>query len=130
MTVSTKSHEDSHKSKWMIIHYAIIILIIINIIVSLITMKNNDVKTIVNEIEATKVWGTENYEKLQKIMQSDAYKENYAQNLDAMIMQMESSDQASNTLDIPTSEDSTITSENIQTWSDTNEVTLPETRSD
>jgi hypothetical protein len=48
-------------------------------------------------------------------MQSDAYKENYAQNLDAMIMQMESSDQASNTLDIPTSEDSTITSENIQT---------------
>lgn len=130
MTVSTKSHEDSHKSTWMIIHYAIIILIIINIIVSLITMKNNDVKTIVNEIEATKVWGTENYEKLQKIMQSDAYKENYAQNLDAMIMQMESSDQASNTLDIPTSEDSTITSENIQTWSDTNEVTLPETRSD
>ena len=51
---------------------------------------NANLKSALNEIEATKVWGKENYEKLQKIMASDAYKANYAENLDAMILQTES----------------------------------------
>ena len=39
-------------------------------------------------LEIMKVGGKENYEKLQLIMQSDSYKEQYAQNLDVMLEQI------------------------------------------
>jgi hypothetical protein len=67
-------------------HYlsiVIIILIVINIIVNVLSMKT------VENIEIMKVGGKENYEKLQVIMQSDAYKEQYAQNLELMLQQIQ-----------------------------------------
>jgi len=67
-------------------HYlsiVIIVLIVINIIVNVLSMKT------VENIEIMKVGGKENYEKLQVIMQSDAYKEQYAQNLELMLQQIQ-----------------------------------------
>lgn len=67
-------------------HYlsiVIIVLIIINIIVNVLSMKT------VENIEIMKVGWKENYEKLQVIMQSDAYKEQYAQNLELMLQQIQ-----------------------------------------
>lgn len=67
-------------------HYlsiVIIVLIIINIIVNVLNMKT------VENIEIMKVGWKENYEKLQVIMQSDAYKEQYAQNLELMLQQIQ-----------------------------------------
>ena len=67
-------------------HYlsiAIIVLIIVNIIVNILNMKT------VENIEVMKVGWKENYEKLQVIMQSDAYKEQYAQNLELMLQQIQ-----------------------------------------
>ncbi len=61
----------------------IIVLIVINIIVNVLSMKT------VENIEIMKVGGKENYEKLQVIMQSDAYKEQYAQNLELMLQQIQ-----------------------------------------
>ncbi len=40
-------------------------------------------------LEIMKVGGKENYEKLQLIMQSDSYKEQYSQNLDIMLEQIQ-----------------------------------------
>ncbi len=65
------------------LHIAIIVLIIINIIVNVISMKSAE------NIEIMKVWGSENYEKLKVIMGSDAYKEQYAQNLELMLQQVQ-----------------------------------------
>ncbi len=65
------------------LHIAIIILIAINIIINIISMKSAE------NIEIMKVWWAENYEKLKVIMQSDSYKEQYAQNLELMLQQIQ-----------------------------------------
>ena len=41
------------------------------------------------KMETLKVGGQENFEKLEKIMKSEAYKEQYAQSLDLMLQQLE-----------------------------------------
>ena len=41
------------------------------------------------KMETLKVGGQENFEKLEKIMKSDAYKEQYSQSLDLMLQQLE-----------------------------------------
>ncbi len=67
-------------------HYlsiGIIVLIIINIIVNVLSMNT------IENIEIMKVGWKENYEKLQVIMGSDAYKEQYAQNLELMLQQIQ-----------------------------------------
>lgn len=76
MSVSENKH-NHHLS------IVIIILIVTNIIVNVINMKTTE------NIEIMKVGGKENYEKLQVIMQSDAYKEQYAQNLELMLQQIQ-----------------------------------------
>ena len=63
---------------------SIIVLIVINIIASVLSMKTAE------NIEIMKVGGRENYEKLQVIMQSDTYKQQYAQNLELMLQQLQS----------------------------------------
>lgn len=40
-------------------------------------------------IEIMKVWGKENYEKLQLIMGSDEYKAQYSENLELMLQQIQ-----------------------------------------
>ena len=109
----------------MLIHTTIIVLLVINLIIGIMNMTGNNVKAVINDIEATKVWGQKNYIKLQKIMESDAYKSNYAENLDAMILQMDNppqelsepitqSDQAE-TIDIPAPS-------NSSTWDSASEL--------
>lgn len=63
---------------------SIIVLIVINIIASVLSMKTAE------NIEIMKVGGRKNYEKLQVIMQSDTYKQQYAQNLELMLQQLQS----------------------------------------
>lgn len=65
------------------LHIVIIVLIAINIIINIISMKSAE------NIEIMKVWWVENYEKLKVIMQSDSYKEQYAQNLELMLQQIQ-----------------------------------------
>lgn len=65
------------------LHIAIIVLLLINIIINVISMKSAE------NIEMMKVWGKENYEKLQLIMSSDEYKAQYAQNLELMLQQIQ-----------------------------------------
>lgn len=124
MSVSTK--EKSTMISHNLMHGIIIILLLANIVISIVAMSNNNTKTIINEMEAMKVWWIENYEKLQKIMQSDAYKQNYSDNLDAMIMQMETPVQ--DTTDIAWPEEN-IPNEatSVSTWT---ENTIPEIRWD
>ena len=61
----------------------IIVLIIINIVVTFISMQS------VEKMEIMKVGGKENYKKLESIMQSDIYKDQYAKNLELMLQQMQ-----------------------------------------
>lgn len=65
------------------LHIAIIVLIIINIVINVVSIKSAE------NIEIMKVGWQENYEKLQVIMGSDAYKEQYAQNLELMLQQIQ-----------------------------------------
>jgi hypothetical protein len=78
--MSTSENKHNHY-----LHIAIIVLIVINIIINIISMKSAE------SIEIMKVWWSENYEKLQVIMQSDAYKAQYAQNLELMLQQIQGS---------------------------------------
>ena len=64
-------------------HIAIIVLLVINIVVSVLNMKSAE------NIEIMKVGGEENYAKLITIMQSEEYKNQYAQNLELMLQQIQ-----------------------------------------
>ena len=67
----------------------IIILLLLNLLATVGNMMINNVSASIEETEAMKVWGIENYEKLKTIMSSDAYKTNYAQNLEMMLLQIQ-----------------------------------------
>ena len=67
----------------------IIILLLLNLLATVGNMMINNVSASIEETEAMKVWGIENYEKLKTIMNSDAYKTNYAQNLEMMLLQIQ-----------------------------------------
>ena len=67
----------------------IIILLLLNLLATVGNMMINNISASIEETEAMKVWGIENYEKLKTIMSSDAYKTNYAQNLEMMLLQIQ-----------------------------------------
>ena len=67
----------------------IIILLLLNLLATVGNMMINNISASIEESEAMKVWGIENYEKLKTIMNSDAYKTNYAQNLEMMLLQIQ-----------------------------------------
>ena len=64
-------------------HIAIIVLLVINIAVSVLSMQSAE------NLEVMKVGWKENYAKLQTIMQSEEYKQQYAQNLELMLQQIQ-----------------------------------------
>lgn len=109
--MSTSENKHNHY-----LHIAIIILIVINIIINIISMKSAE------NIEIMKVWWVENYEKLKMIMESDSYKEQYAQNLELMLQQIQWGGEEF----LPSEEESTTAS-----WSEINTVeastSMPET---
>lgn len=73
-------------SMWQLV---VIMLLLINIVTTIILSQSNQLKSIIKETEALKVWGMENYEKLEKIMDSETFKRNYSENIDMMMLQME-----------------------------------------
>ncbi len=76
--MTTSNDQKSHLTHVIIIAG----LIVANIAVTIWSSQKAE------NLEIMKVWGKENYEKLQLIMQSDSYKEQYAQNLDMMLEQI------------------------------------------
>ena len=66
----------------MYFHVAVIVLLIAAIASSLWAWSQ------ATKLETLKVWGQENFEKLEKIMKSDAYREQYSQSLDLMLQQL------------------------------------------
>lgn len=61
---------------------ATIVLVVLSLVASLRAW------TQVTRMETMKVWGKENFEKLQKIMGSEEYKEQYSQSLELMLQQL------------------------------------------
>ena len=82
----------------------IIILLLLNLLVTVGNMIINNVSANIEEAEAMKVWGIENYEKLKTIMNSDAYKTNYAQNLEMMLLQIQQGNDIGDFVDSSTGE--------------------------
>ena len=80
----------------------IIILLLLNLLATVGNMMINNVSASIEETEAMKVWGIENYEKLKTIMSSDAYKTNYAQNLEMMLLQIQQSNDTGDFVDSST----------------------------
>lgn len=76
--MTTSNDQKSHLTHVIIIAW----LIVANIAVTIWSSQKAE------NLEIMKVGGKENYEKLQLIMQSDSYKEQYAQNLDVMLEQI------------------------------------------
>lgn len=76
--MTTSNDQKSHLTHVIIIAG----LIVANIAVTIWSSQKAE------NLEIMKVGGKENYEKLQLIMQSDSYKEQYAQNLDMMLEQI------------------------------------------
>lgn len=71
-----------HDKKSYIIHGSIILLLVANLILNALSLNSAE------KIEIMKVGGIENYKTLQTIMASDAYKEQYTQNLSLMLEQI------------------------------------------
>ncbi len=94
------------------LHIGIIGLLVITISIGIMNMKT------IKDIEVMKVWWIENYEKLQKIMNSSAYKDNYAKNLDLMLTQIEWGK------DILSDEENTSPSQDVPTWTTGNDVII------
>ena len=67
----------------------VIILLLVNIVTTIILSQSNQLNSIIKKTEALKVWGMENYGKLEKIMESETFKRNYSENIDMMMLQME-----------------------------------------
>lgn len=96
--MTTSNDQKSHLTHVIIIAG----LIIANMVVTVWSSQQAE------KLEIMKVGGKENYEKLQLIMQSDSYKEQYAQNLDIMLEQIQGDASATGFEDMPT-EDMTVT---------------------
>ena len=113
----------THKSStWSnMFKIAIITLLLLNLLATVGNMMINNVSASIEETEAMKVWGVENYEKLKTIMSSEAYKTNYAQNLEMMLLQIQ---QANDTGDgVYSNTWEAIDNINIS-WSSSNETDL------
>lgn len=109
MTTSTSNKQ------WLYLQVGIAVLLIVNIIISIMNMYKTE------GIEIDKVWGKENYEKLKLIMASDQYKEQYAQNLDLMLQQLQGSTNENSPTINPDETNTTGTvQENIATTGSTN----------
>lgn len=95
----------------------IIILLLLNLLATVGNMIVNNVSASIEESEAMKVWGIENYEKLKTIMNSNAYKTNYAQNLEMMLLQIQQGNDTGDFVDSNTWENIDDTSV-IWSWND------------
>ena len=95
----------------------IIILLLLNLLATVGNMMINNISASIEESEAMKVWGIENYEKLKTIMNSDAYKTNYAQNLEMMLLQIQQGNDTGDFVDSNTWENIDDTSV-IWSWND------------
>lgn len=69
----------THKVRWILV----IILLLANIVLVWC------VRQTIVWLETMKVGGEENYEKMKIIMESESYKQNYTQQLDMMLQQMQ-----------------------------------------
>lgn len=84
MTTNEKNCNTSSCNKCgMYFHVAVIVLLVAAVVSSLWAWSQ------AVKLETLKVGGQENFEKLEKIMKSDAYKEQYSQQLDLMLQQLD-----------------------------------------
>jgi len=99
--LAKKVWDQMEKKNGMFQTVSIVLLIVVTLL-SILNCNaniNNDVKSQIEEVEAMKVWGEENYKLLKKIMANEKQQEQYKQQFDLMLQQLEgdSADLGTNT---------------------------------